>query len=319
MKKPYLDHLSNASDLVTTYEATRAGFLEIALEKNKAASPFVEQAKILKSVAIKTKNPYELLKIESIRPAVIAAAGFSDKASRYIQPEDYENLITEFIENFLVPAKSSYVDELVYRFLLTRGDSIGGSLRNQIGKLAQKKMISSLISALELFEYEYLVLIESKNKKSWQSSGNVSSGQEGLITGISWQNGNKRRTLVINFNVPVVGNNVDICVLSCGYEQIKEMIERSPESYIALGELKGGIDPAGADEHWKTARSAFSRIRKSFSDIEQLPDTFFIGAAIEKNMATEIWNMLDTNVLSNAANLTNSDQLSSVIAWLVSL
>jgi len=60
------------------------------------------------------------------------------------------------------------------------------------------------------------------------------------------------------------------------------------KSYIAMGELKGGIDPAGADEHWKTARAALDRIRKAFSKVEVSPHNFFVGAAIAKRMAQEI-------------------------------
>jgi type II restriction enzyme len=63
--------------------------------------------------------------------------------------------------------------------------------------------------------------------------------------------------------------------------------------YVALGELKGGIDPAGADEHWKTARSALDRIKKAFEKVGQQPRRFFIGAAIEKEMAIEIWHDLE--------------------------
>jgi hypothetical protein len=43
-KKPYQEHLKNADALVTTYEAVRAGFVALALEKNRRATPFVEQA-----------------------------------------------------------------------------------------------------------------------------------------------------------------------------------------------------------------------------------------------------------------------------------
>jgi len=317
MKKAYLDHLNSAQDLVTTYEATRAGFLEIALEKNKAATPFVEEAKILKSIASKTINAHELIKIDSIKAGMIAAAGFSDKASKYIRQEDYEKTINEFIDNFLIPAKASYVDELVYRFLLTRGDSIGGSLRNRIGKIAQRKLVLSLISALNLFNYPYSVLIKKNNKSCWKPSNEIIVGSEEIITGLSWVKSSVNRTLVINYTIPIVGNNVDLSLLNCSHEQVEEMVSRSPESFVALGELKGGIDPAGADEHWKTARSAFTRIRQSFSSIEKSPNTFFIGAAIEKSMADEIWIMLESNVLSNAANLTNSDQLSSIVTWIL--
>lgn len=62
----------------------------------------------------------------------------------------------------------------------------------------------------------------------------------------------------------------------------KDSIHYKPEKYLALGELKGGIDPAGADEHWKTANSALQRIRTGFAKKSLTPYTFFIGAAIEK-------------------------------------
>jgi len=89
--------------------------------------------------------------------------------------------------------------------------------------------------------------------------------------------------------------------------------------YIALGELKGGIDPAGADEHWKTARSSLERIREAFSKDGHTPATFFVGAAIEDSMAMEIWAQLKNGTLSNAGNLTDPDQLSSVVEWLCNL
>jgi len=34
--KPYLEHLASSDDLVTTYEAIRAGFVALALEKTGA-------------------------------------------------------------------------------------------------------------------------------------------------------------------------------------------------------------------------------------------------------------------------------------------
>jgi len=38
---PYRSHLNSSDDLVTTYEATRAGFVALALEKNRKATPYV--------------------------------------------------------------------------------------------------------------------------------------------------------------------------------------------------------------------------------------------------------------------------------------
>ena len=88
---------------------------------------------------------------------------------------------------------------------------------------------------------------------------------------------------------------------------------------MALGELKGGIDPAGADEHWKTASKAFDRIRKSFAAQHQSPKTFFLGASIQKKMASEIWSELEAGTLTNAANFSVPDQIASLCSWLISL
>ena len=85
------------------------------------------------------------------------------------------------------------------------------------------------------------------------------------------------------------------------------------------GENSGGIDPAGADEHWKTARTALARLQQAFARSGHAPQTFFIGAAIEKRVADEIWNQLEDGTLSNAANLTDNDQIIFISRWLCNL
>ena len=86
-----------------------------------------------------------------------------------------------------------------------------------------------------------------------------------------------------------------------------------------LGELKEGIDPAGADEHWKTGNTALNRIREAFANQNLKIDTSFIAAAIEKKMATEIFTQLQNKTLSFAANLTADIQLVNYCNWLLKL
>lgn len=97
-------------------------------------------------------------------------------------------------------------------------------------------------------------------------------------------------------------------------------IVRCDERAIMFGELKGGIDPAGADEHWKTGNSALNRIRESFNKAGY-PEmkTSFIGAAIQYSMAEEIYNQLTEVTLTNASNLTNNNQLIEYCNWLIEL
>jgi hypothetical protein len=53
--------------------------------------------------------------------------------------------------------------------------------------------------------------------------------------------------------------------------------------------------------------------------VEKRVKRFFIGAAIEKKMANEIWSQLKDGTLDNAANLTDDDQIASVSRWLCGL
>ena len=120
--------------------------------------------------------------------------------------------------------------------------------------------------------------------------------------------------------IPIVKNNIDICLFSSDIEEYNNgRIVNTPDKIILLGELKGGIDPAGADEHWKTGNTALNRIREAFANHNLKIETSFIAAAIEKKMATEIIAQLHSKTLSNAANLTIDEQLVSYCNWLLKL
>ena len=171
----YRNHLQSVDDLVTTYEATRAGFVALAIEKNRRATPYIAEARALQEAAAQAENPTDLC-LFNLAP-------------------------TE-----LVAHKSSAIDPSVV--------------------------------------------------------------------------------------APYV---------------------------IALGELKGGIDPAGADEHWKTAQAALNRIREAFSRVGHSPFTFFVSSAVARRMAGEIWDQLENGTLSNAANLNEENQVASISRWLCNL
>jgi len=295
MKKVYLQHLASSKDLETTYEAIRAGFVALALEKNRRATPFVAQARALK----------------------VTAAGVSDKAANHLQDSDRQEAILGLIRNFLEPAGTNFVEELVFRFLLTRGDTLGGSMRNIGGFMAQCKLTRSLIAHLRNAGKSYRWL--PSDATEWASMPEDDADIELHLRGLNWRVGSNSRTLIYNLTVPFLRNNVDMCLFNCATEALSKDTYKSASSYIAVGELKGGIDPAGADEHWKTARTALGRIHSAFAKHNLKPKTFFIGAAIEAKMATEIWAMLQGGELDNAANLTEDDQITAITNWLCSL
>ena len=124
--------------------------------------------------------------------------------------------------------------------------------------------------------------------------------------------------LAFNLNIPIVKNNIDICLFSTDSNTFdKGNIVNSPDRILMLGELKGGIDPAGADEHWKTGNTALNRIRTAFKKDGYEISTSFVAAAIEKKMADEIFGQLQKGVLSFAANLTIDEQLVNYCDWII--
>lgn len=274
-------------------------------------------ARALKTAASKARSPRDLLDIPDIRAALLTAAGVSDKATNHLQDADKREAVDGLIKKFLEPAGVDFVEELVFRFLLTRGDTLGGSMRNVGGFMAQKKLTRAIIAYLKLVGYQCQWLRNDTN--NWAKLPENDADVELWLHGLCWDTGKGPRTLLYNVTVPFFRNNVDLSLFNCPAEDLTREVIKTPSAYIALGELKGGIDPAGADEHWKTARTALNRIQEAFSKLKLKPHTFFIGAAIEIKMAREIWEMLKEGSLENAANLTDEDQVTSVSQWLCTL
>jgi hypothetical protein len=310
MTRPYHQHLKSGKDLQTTYEAIRAGFVALALEKNRRATPFVAQARALKAACSSVTKPVDLLKVPDIQPALLTAAGVSDKAAVHLQDSDKVEAVNGLIKNFLEPAGANFVEELVFRFLLTRGDALGGFM-------AQKKLTRSILAHLKLAGKTCKWLHSETN--TWADLPHDDADVEVWLRGLSWNVGKRPRTLIYNLTVPLFRNNFDLSLFNCKVENLTKEVLSDPAAYVALGELKGGIDPAGADEHWKTARTSLDRIHKAFARHKLKPQTFFIGAAIEAKMASEIWALLQRGILGNAANLTDEDQIASITRWLCGL
>jgi len=315
--KSYNNHINTYEDLTTTYNETRAGFISIALEKNKKATPFVEEARVLKNRIKDIAKPIDLTSVKNIRNGLIAASGISEKALKHLREEDCNQAIKEFIENFLMPAGDGFKEELLFRFLLTKGDSLGGSMRNIVGTLAKRKLNRTIVAALKMSNKSFSWY--NKKNKSWIPSNNDYEDIDDA-KGLFWKTDTgEERVLYFDVTVPLIKNNIDIILLKGSKENNYKEAIKNPENLIALGELKGGIDPAGADEHWKTAKTAIDRIIEGLKRINLKPKVFYIGAAIETKMAREIYSNLENNYIHNAANLTKNNHMISITDWLISL
>ena len=305
------DHLTGPDDLVTSHKATRDGFLRLVEERNQLVLPFLDDANDLRTAAARAGSIEECVSDLSMRSALLAAAGVSEKAAGHLSAEEMETPVRKLVQLCQEHAGGNFVDELVYRFLLTKGDAVGGKARNAGGKFAKERFFQAMVAAIESDSDSYYWV---DHRKIWHLATEAPPNYDNGGRGLNWASHGRNRTLLLDRKVPAVGMNVDLCLLNCQREQA-EIAVKNAGAFLALGELKGGIDPAGADEHWKTAKTALNRILAAFSEAEAYPALFFIGAAVAKNMATEIWERLEKNTLANAANLTDDDQLAAIARW----
>lgn len=310
-----IPYVSTPKDLVTTREARRDGFLSIALRRDIESTPYIEQGKALWSkLTLNTKRCDDILKLAELRSALLLAAGCSAKAQGNMDDDDKSRVLEEFVKRVLRPVGKKYIDEIVYRYLLSLGEQLGGRMKNIIGVMAREKLSRKIIAQLRVNGMKFAVHC---GKGKWIDGAVCSSQDEGNAKAIRWQNGEYTRMLMHNANIPGVAKNVDIVVFNKTSDRLDKNslspILSDQKNYVVMGELKGGIDPAGADEHWKTASTALDRIRTTFKKAY----IAFIGAAIENAMAGEIYTQLQSGLLDYAANLTNDNQLTAFCDWLV--
>lgn len=312
-------HIQDSKSLTTSHDATRAGFIRIALEKNSRADPHIAKARALRARAQSLAGPNDLINEAGARPSILAASGLSVKALKFLTEQDCEIAIREFIEKCLLPSGDAWIDELTYRYLLTQGDALGGEMRNIVGRLGDERFLSFLVPALQILGQNVHWL--HRTSKKWLPLTDENFAIK-YGNGLEWSVNGQPRTLLFNVKVPLVDKNVDSILLRCTAEQARQKEDpfiRNANFYLALGELKGGIDPAGADEHWKTANHTLSRIGQAFAGAQLNPKRYFVGAAIEAAMAVELVNQLQSSQLANAANLTDDAQMAAFADWLVQL
>jgi hypothetical protein len=291
-------HIEKAEDLLTKQDDIRDGFLHQALLKTENAIPFIERAKLVYSALSKCKNIKEIIGLKKYRDDLISACGFSEKAKSKMSSQELDGAIVRVLTEIEKSSKKEFREEILYRYLLTKGDALGGRMRNITGSYASLKFIEVIVYKLK------------KNGCTVK----IEKSKTGKIQRLHWED----KTLLFDVTPPHIGKNIDVILLKYKTKKdSKSDLLKQLSNYVACGEIKGGIDPAGADEHWKTARSALDRIREALKEEE--PKLFFVAAAIEVAMADEIFTQLNDGRLDYAANLNNDTQVIDLVSWLVAL
>ena len=128
-----LPHVRTAADLVTTHEAVRDGFLSQALAKTEKAVPYVEKAQLLQAALQKVEQVETLLGLPQFRDDLITAAGFSEKARGHLSDTELNGAVKTVYDTLFAQTGTAFRKEILYRYLLTKGDALGGQMRNWTG------------------------------------------------------------------------------------------------------------------------------------------------------------------------------------------
>lgn len=262
-----MQSVKKAQDLVTSKEATIQGFSWQASEKVLRSDTFISHADYFAKKAKDIKSIKDIRKDKILTEFIIASCMLSRKSLSHLALDIQDKIIGKLID-FKRLSDPQYLRTLERRYFLTSGDSLGGSMRNAVGQFAQEKLTESIVARLQ------------KLNKSPSSISN----KDGKTTAVLWTD----RRIIFDKKPVFIDKSIDIIVVK-GKSATTGNLE-NPSDYVCCGELKGGIDPAGADEHWKTAKTALQRIEEAFKAKQiNVPNLVFIGAAIESSMANEIF------------------------------
>lgn len=306
-------NITSANQLVTSREATCQGFLEQAKAKAEKATKYVKEGVRFWQELTKTATVSDVLDNPALQEGLIATAGVSAKAKKYLKDEDIKRVLSGIIEGIPEDRRTAFREELFYRYLLTKGASLDGEMRNYGGARAASGFVVALLDALQVHHDPSVLLKGVKGSLKLPEARLLAESHK--VRTISWSN----RVLVFDKKPALINKNVDMILLTGSGGRADTTLLRDENCYLACAELKGGIDPAGADEHWKTARSALERVAEVFASKPNKPALFFVGAAIEEAMASEIFTWLQNGKLQQAANLTVPSQVTSLISWLLTL
>lgn len=282
-----------AKDLITKDKVVYKGFVWQANKKKMLTTQFLKEAAEAKRRLKKVTSFQDILDDSLLFDFILAACMLSKKSIQHFSHDEIISYLSKNID-FTRITEQNYLNELEKFYLLSCGDSIGGKMRNIIGQKGNQLFVEYFESYLNQNQIEFSVKINGDNIQIIETKDYV---------------------VLFNKKPKFIGKSVDFIILKKDNKGNYDI--EDPMSYISLGELKAGIDPAGADEHWKTAATAISRIHHSFNKVDlQTPNLFFIGGAISRHMATEIIDLIQHKKIKNAANLNYSKQMNILIPQL---
>jgi hypothetical protein len=202
--------------------------------------------------------------------------------------------------------------------LANLGESIGGSWRNEVGRLAYAEVIGGLLrylhakGCLSTVSYDLkgpLRLDEEEDENIYLERGNLLPDGPDFLNQLGGVESNRvvYKTIALrNGNELRLNRQIEWQDNQGTTYKIGPDLSAFTASEILTwgGELKGGADPAGSDEHWKTATRAFDRILTAVEQTERSkPKLSFIATILVDRVAREAALWIQEGKLTTVYNL----------------
>lgn len=209
--------------------------------------------------------------------------------------------------------------EMVYTNI---GASLDGGWRNEVGRLAYVAVLSPLILYLHRLQKVDTITYRLKGRITLDVDSENETGKL-YVTALQGRDEQVVMDLLAQLEEErIVYRQIDLTngnrvllnrQLYWHHSETAERFRIGPDlitetaqaSYPWAAELKGGADPAGSDEHWKTATQAFNRIIKASNQTKQpVPKLVFMATIIVDRVAQEAALWLHQGKLAQVYNLT---------------
>ena len=234
-----------------------------------------------------------------------------------------EQLVRYFnstVSALVVGNPSLVTDRRHIEMVLTNlGESIGGSWRNEVGRLAYAEVMGSLLRHLHDREYLAAITYDLKGPLTGEaeddeekaiSKDNVLAAGPDFPRQLETIEANRvvyKRIALRNGNDLLLNRQIEWIDREGQSHKIGPDLSAFLPDYTLTwgGELKGGADPAGSDEHWKTATRAFDRILDATEKTGRpKPKLSFIATILVDRVAREAALWIREGKLTSVYNLT---------------
>src|SRR5262249_26454827 len=88
----------------------------------------------------------DLIHAKHLRDDLVAVAGVSAKARKYLTDSDIDTILAGIVDGIPPDQQTTFHQDIFLRYMLTKGASFDGEMRNVIGATAQRKIVRLLFA-----------------------------------------------------------------------------------------------------------------------------------------------------------------------------